>query len=231
MTDTSLRSLRSQMKPHFLSNILNSMHYFILSERPEEAGNFVSRFAHLVRHMLDSSDKSYIGLEEEIKQLREYLHFECSRSGKSVDLQVVFQKDADFSVVLVPTMLLQPLVENALVHGIFPHQELNGRIEVRIGIADSADFCDYPAEGIRLSRSGRLFVQVRDNGLGRAASANRNSRRVSPSYGLRSIRERLRWIERKYKAVAEIRISDLQNANGLPAGTSVLLNLPLMEST
>ena len=229
MTDASLRSLRSQMKPHFLSNILNSMHYFILSEKPEEAGNFVSRFSRLVRHMLDTSDRNYIELEPELFQLREYLNFECSRAGRQVDFAIVYQRDADFSKVLIPTMLLQPLVENALIHGIFPLPDFSGRIQLRLGMADAPDFRSFPEEGIRIARNGRLLIQLCDNGRGRKAATRKYVSKDSPSFGLRSIKERLRWIERRYHAGAEIQVSDLYHPDGRPAGTSVVLNLPLIE--
>jgi LytS/YehU family sensor histidine kinase len=229
MTDASLRSLRAQMKPHFLSNILNSMQYFILSEKPEESGNFVQGFSRMVRHILDASDKNYILLSVEINQLRDYLHFECRRADRPVQMDVLFQYDGDFSNTLIPTMLLQPLIENALMHGIFPLQNREGKITIRIGKAESGRFRNIPNEGLRISDAGRLLVQVCDNGQGREASAVLKPHRPSPSYGMRAIRERLEWMQRKYGIYAEMIIKDRYDAEGKSIGTCITLNLPLLE--
>jgi LytS/YehU family sensor histidine kinase len=229
MTDASLKSIRVQMKPHFLSNILNSMHYFILSERPEDAGNFVSSFSRLVRHMLDASDKNYLPVYPEISQLRDYVAFECRRLNREIELSVNWQMDADFSRVLIPAMLLQPLVENSLMHGIFPKKDGKGKIQIRIGLVDSVHFQHYPPDQMRISGQGRLLIRVEDNGQGRVASLASRHRRYSQSFGMRGISERLLWIKRKFHVQAEMEIHDLSDAKG-PCGTAVVLNLPLMES-
>jgi hypothetical protein len=229
MTDASLRSLRAQMKPHFLSNILNSMHYFILSERPEESGNFVQGFSRLVRHILDASDKNYSLLQGEINQLKDYLHFECRRADRLVQMEIHYQYDSDFSYTLIPTMLLQPLVENALMHGILPLKYCEGLITIRIGKVESARFREIAGEGICISDAGRLLIQVCDNGQGRLASAPLNQHRPSPSYGLRAIRDRLAWMQRKFGIHAEMIVTDRFDAAGNAAGTCITLNLPLLE--
>ena len=229
MTDASLRSLRAQMKPHFLSNILNSMHYFILSERPEESGNFVQGFSRLVRHILDASDKNYSQLSGEIRQLKDYLHFECRRADRLVQMEIHYQYDSDFSKTLIPTMLLQPLVENALMHGILPLKYREGLITIRIGKVESARFREIAGEGICISDAGRLLIQVCDNGQGRLASAPLNQHRPSPSYGLRAIRDRLAWMQRKFGIHAEMIVTDRFDAAGNAAGTCITLNLPLLE--
>jgi hypothetical protein len=230
MTDASLKSIRTQMKPHFLSNILNSMHYFILSEKPEDSGNFVSSFSRLVRHMLDSSDKNYLPLHPELVQLRDYFNFECKRMNREVALNIHFQKDADFSNVMIPGMLLQPLIENSLMHGIFPVRERDGVIDVFIGKVESGKFQKMESDRIRVSWKGRLIIQVKDNGQGREASRAVRHRRFSHSYGVRGITDRLLWIKRKFRIPAYIEIHDLKDQHGSATGTAVVLNLPLMES-
>jgi LytS/YehU family sensor histidine kinase len=229
MTDASLRSLRSQMKPHFLSNILNSMYYFILNEKPEESGTFVSSFSRLVRHMLESSDKNYLPIPGELSQVQDYVAFECRRADRKVDLNVHFQKDADFSSVLIPSMLMQPILENCLMHGLFPLRGHKGQIDIRLGLVDSPDFRYFTADGIRISRHGRLLVQVLDNGQGREASRKALDKRFTQSFAMRVIEKRLHWIERKFHVRAEMVVTDLKKTDGSAAGTAVTFNLPLME--
>jgi len=230
MTDASLKSIRTQMKPHFLSNILNSMHYFILSEKPEDAGNFVSSFSRLVRHMLDSSDKNYLPLHPELSQLHDYFSFECKRMNREVALNIHFQKDADFSKVMIPAMLLQPLVENSLMHGVFPNREKEGSIDIMIGKVESSHFEKIGSDRLRLSGDGRLLIKVKDNGQGRDASRALRHRRFSQSYGMRGIADRLLWIRKKFGVAAHMEVQDLKDAKGAAVGTAVVLNLPLMET-
>jgi hypothetical protein len=231
-TDSNLKALRSQMKPHFLSNILNSMYYFILNEKDEEAGTFISSFSRLVRNILDSSDTNYLPLNLEMSQLTDYVSFECKRAGRDVAFQIDLQNDADFSNVLLPTMLIQPLLENSLMHGLFAKAASgDDKIVLRIHKVDSVRFRSYPKDKIKISNGGRLIVLASDNGQGRNASKKRRSHRHSQSYGIKTIQERLVWIEKKFRVRAFMEINDLYDSEGNPCGTSVLLNLPLIIYT
>jgi len=231
MTDSSLKALRSQMKPHFLSNILNSIQYFILNEKDEEAGTFINSFSRLVRNILDSSDTNYLSLSRELTQLEDYVSFECRRAGRDIAFEIELQPDADFSNVLIPTMLIQPLLENCLMHGILPKPaSTDDKIVLSIHKVDSVRFRDFPGDKIKISNKGRLIVLVSDNGQGRTASMQRRHRRYSQSYGVKTIQERMVWIEKKFRVRTFMEIHDLADTDGNPCGTSVLLNLPLIIS-
>jgi LytS/YehU family sensor histidine kinase len=132
---------------------------------------------------------------------------------------------------MIPAMLLQPLVENSLMHGIFPSKAIAGQIDIRIGKVESVMFEESPADNMRVSGLGRLLLRVQDNGQGREASKASRHRRYSQSYGMRGITERLLWIKRKFHVSADMQIQDLKDAEGNPCGTAVVLNLPLMELT
>ncbi len=230
-TDSNLKALRNQMKPHFLSNILNSMQYFILNEKDEEAGTFINSFSRLVRNILDSSDANYLSLKLELTQLSDYVVFECKRAGRDVDFHLKLQEDADFSNVLIPTMLIQPLLENSLMHGIFAKPVFDAaEIVLCVHKVESNRFRSYSSDKMKISNKGRLIVLVSDNGQGQAKSMQRKHRRYSQSYGMKTIRERLVWIEKKFRVRAFMEINDLYDLDGNPCGTSVLLNLPLIIS-
>jgi LytS/YehU family sensor histidine kinase len=179
--------------------------------------------------MLDSSDKNYLPVLMEMEQMREYAAFECRRKERNSGLEILYQPDSDFSRVLIPTMLLQPILENSLLHGIFPLQDRLGLISIRVCKVESPVFHEFASENIRISPNGRLMVQIRDNGQGRFASNVSRHRRHTQSFGIRAINERLRWLERRYGVVAFMLSHDLTNADGSAAGTEVTFNLPLIE--
>jgi nitrate/nitrite-specific signal transduction histidine kinase len=95
---------------------------------------------------------------------------------------------------------------------------------------ESARFQKVPADQLLVSNQGRLLLQVKDNGQGREASRNSRKRRYSESYGMRTISDRLRWIERKFRVSAKMEVLDLKDEKNNPCGTAVVLNLPLIET-
>jgi LytS/YehU family sensor histidine kinase len=129
---------------------------------------------------------------------------------------------------MIPGMILQPIIENSLNHGLFPKKKHDGVITIRICKVDSARFFRIE-ENVRMSNQGRLLIQIVDNGQGREASAANRARRYSQSFGMRGIEERLRWISQKFGVYAGMEVTDLKDENGNAAGTCLLLNLPLTE--
>jgi hypothetical protein len=118
------------------------------------------------------------------------------------------------------------------MHGLFAKAASGDeKIVLSIHKVDSVRFRSYPKDKIKISNGGRLIVLASDNGQGRNASKKRRSHRHSQSYGIKTIQERLVWIEKKFRVRAFMEINDLYDSEGNPCGTSVLLNLPLIIST
>lgn len=199
-------ALRAQMNPHFLSNCLNSIQWFIIKNKSDEALAYLVKFSRLVRFALDHSHRQHIPLEEEVATLRLYLEMEAMRFEKQFESRLLVDDNLDQKNVQIPPMLLQPLVENAILHGFLP-SERPGSLFVHI------------------TRTGdALTFTVQDNGIGRAAAAllRGNSAKGSPSQGLKLATERLSMLN----GVTSLVFNDLFDEYGSPAGTKVVLTLP-----
>jgi len=224
--DANLRALRAQIKPHFLSNILHSVQQSFESNRKQDAVSLLSSFGKMVRRILDTSDQNFILVTDEIRQLKEYLEFECKRTHQNIDYDIIVQEEYSFDDVYLPTMLIQPILENALIHGFGQREQPDARIELHLFMINDVE-SKPTKEGFDISKRGRLLVSVRDNGIGRAAAA-RKPRSGSKSFGVRSLDEKIGWIARKFKTVAFGVVVDLLDDNDQPCGTMVTLNLPLL---
>ena len=172
LSEVRLMALQSQMNPHFIFNILNSIQYYIIDNDVDNALECLSRFATLIRKMLDLSSKSSISLIEEIKFLELYVQVENFRYKNKIDFSVFTNSEIHLHEISFPPMLLQPLLENSIVHG-FDTTKDNNAITIRIEKED--DF---------------LNIIIDDNGRGLNASSK--SKKLHESKGLEIIRDRLR---------------------------------------
>jgi two-component system, LytTR family, sensor kinase len=195
LVQARLQALRMQINPHFLFNTFNTISALI-RENPEAADRVVVRLGELLRRTLDRGEVQEVPLREEIAFLRGYLEIELMRFGDR--LTVDFDMDPNSTELLVPHLILQPLVENALRHGILPREEA-GRVEI----------------GSRLLEDGRLELRVLDDGNGLPAAVDGAARE---GIGLRNVQSRLAQL---YGDAHEFRI---YNAPG--AGVEVRLIIP-----
>lgn len=128
ISELELKALKAQMNPHFIFNALSSISNFLLKNEPEEADRYLTKFARMIRKILDFSELKEISMEEEIRFLRDYIQIEALRLGKTIELQVENPDRVDLAGIKVPPLLLQPLVENSIWHGIAKTEE-NGHIK------------------------------------------------------------------------------------------------------
>src|SRR5690606_22412117 len=149
LIESQLTALKAQMNPHFIFNSLNSIYELIVFSETREAANYLNKFATLLRKVLENSEKQSISLSEECEWLDLYLELEKLRFGEDFSYQINFKNVKEPYNLTVPTMLLQPFVENAVKHGLL-HKEGVKRLEI--------DF--YEAGNL-------LFCHITDNGVGR----------------------------------------------------------------
>jgi len=200
VVSAELRALRAQLNPHFLFNALNTIAALIPPE-PEKAELMTVQLAKVFRHVLTHSDKSFSSLQEEIDFLRTYLEIEKVRFGER--LRIEFDINEAVAGATVPSLILQPLVENALKHGLAPKVGDNELI-------------------IRAGRSGGfLSLSVEDNGVGLREKDNVPSK-TSTGVGLRNVRERLRTIYGQRASLVLESISD--------GGSRALVKIPAGET-
>ncbi|MEO8067499.1 MAG: histidine kinase [Flavobacteriales bacterium] len=188
-----LKVLRTQMNPHFIYNSLNAIHNLVRKGESVAASAYLDGFARLLRMVLDHSVKDRVPLEDELEFLRQYLKLEAMRFEDGLDYSV----DADRALLdddlFVPTLIVQPFVENAVWHGLASKQ---GERRLRVSFA---------------MRDGKLVCTVEDNGVGRDAAPKRSHPDGSASVGLQLTNERLQLLAYKLEGTGRITFTDLMD--------------------
>lgn len=199
MRELELTVIRTQMNPHFMYNCLNSIQNLVQKNQNEEAHLYLSKFASLVRQVLNNSKKEEIPLIKELDSVKEYIGLEQLRFDFGFKLEVA--EGIDLNAIFVPPMLLQPFVENAILHGLLLKK--NDRLLV-IGI---------------LKDHAKITLVVEDNGVGREAAGK--SDQNGNGQGILLCRNRLSLLSEKTGIHYELTIDDLTDKNLQPMGTRV----------
>jgi ligand-binding sensor domain-containing protein/putative methionine-R-sulfoxide reductase with GAF domain len=211
LAETQLMALRAQMNPHFVFNCLNSIQECIVTEKYGEASLYLNKFSKLFRSVLNNSSKAMIPLADEIEVLELYLTLEEMRFEKSFQYKIHISEDLETDEILIPSMLLQPFVENALWHGLMHKQE------------------DRQLNIYFKKQSEDVFqCVVDDNGIGRKRALelkeeqSKTKRHVSK--GMSICKDRIDLLQKQgYHAL--LQIVDKSNDNGEPTGTKVIIEL------
>jgi hypothetical protein len=210
-----MQVLRTQMDPHFLYNVMNSINSYILQNDRLKASSFLVDFSRLMRKILDFSQKELISLEHEAEILRGYLGIEALRFDHRFDFTITLDPNLDEWDTQIPTMILQPFVENAILHGIANKKNGRGLIQVR-----------FKADGATHFR-----CIVEDNGVGRPENGVKNSATELSKHESKAMKitnERLELFNLKYPSPATLEIIDLINDKQENIGTRVELRFPIL---
>ncbi|NET31038.1 MAG: hypothetical protein F6K19_03415 [Cyanothece sp. SIO1E1] len=202
-----LRSLRTQMNPHFIFNALNSVNNFISQSDERAANKFLSDFSKLMRMVLDYSQQDFISFEEEMQLLQLYLKLEHLRFRDK--FEYTFTQDEDLNKQIeIPPMLIQPFVENAVWHG------LRYKADKGVLLVDVAAAEDH------------ILVTVQDNGIGRDRSKELKTKNQNQyrSTGLRNAQERIQLINQLYGKSYELSVEDAHDDGDV--GTLVQIKIP-----
>ena len=209
--DIENRLLRSQMNPHFLFNSLNSVQRYIGENNSQQAQTFLAKFSGLIRNILDSTMQSYITLEKEVETLNLYLTLEQQRFQGKFDFSVSIEDGIEPEFIEVPPMLVQPFVENSIVHGV---SALEGK-----GMID-----------IRFRRiNGLVECTVTDNGVGVNVAKTNTSPKTHKSVGMQVTADRLRMLNQKLNFEIKADVVDLSTQTPSATGTRVTVTMPFRE--
>ncbi len=209
--ETETAVLRLQMNPHFIFNSMNSISSYLLQKDIETANDYLGRFARLMRKILIVAEQPYLSLYDEIELLEQYMQAEAMRFEEQFQYEFIVDKTIDTDDILIPTMILQPFVENAIWHGITNKKE-QGKIEIEFTIQQE-----------------KLICRVTDNGIGRkAAGQNATSQHESKAISITQRRLDLLTIEHSLSFQPSLSIQDLVDPQDQPEGTTVILTLPLI---
>ena len=188
-----LKSLRSQVNPHFTYNALNSVNNFVAKNDERATNKYISDFSKLMRSILDHSQKDFISLEEELDSIRLYLKLEHARFEDKFEYEINIDQSIELSAYMLPPMLLQPFIENAVWHGI-RYLERDGFISVKV-----------------IPQDEQIKISIADNGIGRTKSkALKTMNQVKyKSTGIENVQGRLELINKLYAKDYAIQIDDL----------------------
>ncbi len=203
-------ALTSQLNPHFVFNSLNSIQNFILKKDREKSSEYLGQFSKLMREIFENSKRLYVPLFRELKAVKNYLELEKLRYDRFFSYSIRINDDVDIEQYLIPSLIIQPIVENAILHGIMHKESGDGELKIEIQ-----------------SNNDSIIISVYDNGIGRSKSKKRNNVFSSHvSGGLLLTRQRLTLLQKAMKKPASIKFEDLKNEEGQTVGTKVVLIVP-----
>lgn len=194
----ALQSLRREMNPHFIFNSLNSVNQFIAQNNELEANKYLTSYSNLMRNMMETSNKDFISLSNELEQNKKYLDLEHLRFQDKFDYEIVVDEKLDVDAILVPNMLIQPHLENAIWHGL-RYRETIGKLKVTF------------------SEENQLIkVLIEDDGIGveKSKELKTQNQKVHESRGLNNVEERINLLNDLYHQQISYTISSGLNGNG-----------------
>jgi ligand-binding sensor domain-containing protein len=213
LSEIQMQALRAQMNPHFLFNSLNSIKYFAISKSKDETAAYLSKFAMLVRAILNNSKERTISLKDELDALQLYIEIEHLRLEGKFEYNIDIDSGIHIRQAQIPPMILQPYVENAIWHGLM-HKDGKGRLLVQVKDLGQTIQCI-----------------IEDNGIGRARSEEIRKKQTDhkKSVGMQITGDRIALINKIYRIDTQVHIIDLADADGNAKGTRVVINIPLIR--
>ncbi|MCB0496445.1 MAG: histidine kinase [Cyclobacteriaceae bacterium] len=216
LVNTENQLLRSQMNPHFIFNALSAIQRFIYQQKdPVEIADYLGQFSRLTRMILENSSEELIRLDEEVEFIHHYLQLQQLRFDEPFAYKVE-QEDDSFNdqTFLLPPMIVQPFIENAIEHGLLKKSEGNGELLVRFSLIDAK----------------QLKIEVQDNGVGKSKSDFDKKNSKHRSMAIKITQERLGIVEKRYKGSAKLSVADREE-NGEVKGTLVTIVLPAITQS
>ncbi|HET7819307.1 MAG TPA: two-component regulator propeller domain-containing protein, partial [Bacteroidia bacterium] len=211
VSDIKMKALRSQMNPHFIFNVMNSIQNYILKNDRANAQDYLAKFSHLMRRILENSKSDTITLENEIETLKLYLLLEQLRSPGKFTYSIEVESSISTLSTLIIPMLIQPFIENAIIHGIMHKKGNDGKIALTIRRSND-----------------QLVCVIEDNGIGRKSSNKIKAAgsRAHKSFGMNVTEERISLLNTLYGKIASVAIEDQTDDALNPIGTKVTLTIP-----
>lgn len=203
---SSITSLKAQMNPHFLFNAINTIQYYILKSNKEKAYDYLTKLSFLIRENLDMSEKAFISLSDEIELTGTYLELEKIRFKDDFKYEIIIDKDTNPNEIKIPSMVIQPFIENAIKHGLM-HIEGNKSLK------------------IEFKKMAYLECKITDNGIGRKAAKLINENKSfhgHESFSTKTIKKRFELLKKYYNLKLGFWYEDLESG-----GTIVKINIPI----
>lgn len=213
LAELKLLALRSQMNPHFIFNSLNSIKRYIIDNDKEKAVYYMNKFAKLIRRILASTMEKESSLADELETMELYVNIENLRFNNEIEFAITCGPDINPAGIKIPSLLLQPFIENAIWHGLSPKRS-NKQMSIEL-----------------LKHGGSIIrIKVMDNGIGLRRSKQIKERKVhkNNSVGITLSTERLEHFSKQYQSKGAINIIDLEETSKELSGTQVVIDLPYL---
>ena len=212
LADTEMTALRAQMNPHFIFNCLNSIKLYTLDNEADKASDYLTKFARLIRLVLENSRSELVSLQNELEALQLYIELEAMRFKQKVQFSIRVSPEIDQGYLRIPPLLLQPYVENAIWHGLM-HKPEGGTVTVEVS----------------QPQDNWLHIEITDDGVGRerAMALKSKSAGKHKSFGMQVTADRIRMINQLYDIQTQAQVVDLVDSSGEACGTRVELNIPV----
>ncbi len=206
-------ALKSQMNPHFVFNVMNTIKAYVYKNDKPKASDYLNRFSDLIRNFLSMSSKPLISVADELKMLEQYISMEAMMLNDDFSWQKNIDETIDIQQIKIPSLIIQPYVENAFKHGL--HSKA-GKKELMLSINKTDE--------------NHIAITVTDNGIGRqAAQKIKEAENLShESFATTAIEKRIELLNRNHQTVSVV-INDLYNEQNLPNGTSVTITINIDE--
>ncbi|MCO6161920.1 histidine kinase [Flavobacterium sp. NRK F7] len=206
----ALQSLRREMNPHFIFNSLNSVNQFISENKELEANKYLSSYSHLMRNMMENSNKDFISISNELEQLKKYLALEHLRFQDQFEYQISIDEQIDTEVTFIPNMILQPHLENAIWHGL-RYKEGKGNLLLQFQLLTK-----------------KVQITIEDDGIGltQSQALKTVNQKVHQSRGTTNTLERIKLLNELYKMNISFSITEKEAPE---TGTIVVITVPLLD--
>ncbi|UWX54356.1 histidine kinase [Maribacter litopenaei] len=211
LAELKLLALRSAMNPHFIFNSLNSIKRYIIDSDKEKAVYYMNKFAKLIRRILASTMEKESSLSDELETMELYVNIENLRFSNEIEFSIACGQDINPTGIKIPSLLLQPFLENAIWHGLSPKKE---NMELKIILSKHM--------------KTQVRIEILDNGIGLRKSRHIKERKVhkNDSVGISLSKERLEHFSQQYETEGQIVILDMETLEEGKSGTKVVIDLP-----
>jgi two-component system, sensor histidine kinase YesM len=206
----ALQSLRREMNPHFIFNSLNSVNQYIAENNELEANKYLTSYSSLMRNFMENSNKDFVPLSVELEQVRKYLALEHQRFRDKFDYEIITDDNLDPDMTMIPNMLIQPHIENAIWHGL-RYKEEKGKLTLSFRKKDQNIEVKISDDGIGLSKSRQLKTE---------------NQKAHQSRGITNTEERLGLLNDLYRTKISMHMTEIND--GTNTGTTVTISMPLI---
>lgn len=213
LNKSTLKSIKAQMNPHFFYNALNTIQSFVYSDDKRNASLYLSKFSKLTRLILEMSEKETVPLSDEINALKLYLDIEQVRFNEDMSYEINLSNDLNLELIKIPSMLIQPYVENAVKHGLL-HKHGKKKLSI-----------------IFQKKDNNLHIEIEDNGVGRKKAEELNivKKNKPEPFSSTANLKRIELLNANNKNLG-FQIIDNVNENGSAVGTTVIIIIPIENS-